>query len=95
MSWMYCFLIIVETKLFNEELVDLPVEIKINSFKKESSKKLIEILNENNAIIYILSCLNFEPHFNFVNSHFFLCEKKELLLLKMIYINMLPNILLK
>ena len=44
---MYNFLIIFEAKLFNEELVDFSGEIKINSFKKESSKKLIEFLNEN------------------------------------------------
>ena len=36
---MYYFLIIVETKKFNEELVDLSSEIKTNSFKKESIKK--------------------------------------------------------
>ena len=37
----------VETKFFNEDLVNLSGEIKINSFKKEPSKKLIEYLNEN------------------------------------------------
>ena len=36
----------VETKFFNEELENLSGEIKINSFKKEPSKKLIEFLNE-------------------------------------------------
>ena len=37
----------VETKFFKEDLENLSGEIKINSFKKEPSKKLIEYLNKN------------------------------------------------
>jgi hypothetical protein len=57
---MYYFLIIFEAKLFNEELLDLPVEIKINSFKKDSSKKLIEFLNENENNTIICIAIRFE-----------------------------------
>ena len=37
----------VDIKFFNEEIKNLSGEIKINSFKKEPSKKLIEYLNNN------------------------------------------------